>query len=161
MPASSSRPFRLGVLAWNQYTDWPAFRDIGARADRLGYDQLWTWDHLYPIVGSPDGPVVEAYGLVAANTFRNPAFVVKQITTLDHVSGGRAVLGIGGARFETEHTAFGIDFGTSVGDRLNPLDEAVELMHGMLRDGEATARGTFYKASGVRNDPPPIQAHLP
>ena len=53
MPASSSRPFRLGVLVWNQYTDWPSFRDIGARADRLGYDQLWTWDHLYPIVGSP------------------------------------------------------------------------------------------------------------
>jgi alkanesulfonate monooxygenase SsuD/methylene tetrahydromethanopterin reductase-like flavin-dependent oxidoreductase (luciferase family) len=176
VPASSSRPFRLGLLAWNQYTDWPAFRDIGVRADRLGYDQLWTWDHLYPIVGSPDGPMLEAYALLAgwagvteratlglmvgANTFRNPALVVKQITTLDHLSGGRAVLGIGGAWFETEHTAFGIDFGTSVGDRLNRLDEAVDLMHGMLRTGEATARGEFYHAQGVRNDPPPVQSHL-
>ena len=99
--------------------------------------------------------------MVGANTFRNPALVVKQITTLDHLSDGRAVLGIGGAWFETEHTAFGIDFGTSVGDRLNRLDEAVDLMHGMLRDGQATARGTYYHADGVRNDPPPIQPHLP
>jgi F420-dependent oxidoreductase-like protein len=173
----STHPFRLGVLVWNQYTDWPSFREVGARADRLGYDQLWTWDHLYPIQGSPVGPILEGYALLAgwagvteratlglmvgANTFRNPALVVKQITALDHVSGGRAVLGIGGAWFETEHTAFGIDFGTSVGDRLNRLDEAVDLMHGMLRDGEATARGTFYHAQHVRNDPPPIQAHLP
>ena len=105
------RLFRLGVLIWNQYTDWPVFRDIGARADKLGYDQLWTWDHLYPIFGSPDGPMLEGYialtgwaavtehatlGLmVGANTFRNPGLVVKAITTLDHVSNGRAVLGIG------------------------------------------------------------------
>ena len=171
------RPFRLGVLVWNQYTDWPAFRDIGARADKLGYDQLWTWDHLYPIVGSPDGPILEGYialagwaavteratlGLmVGANTFRNPGLVVKAITTLDHVSNGRAVLGIGGAWFETEHTAFGIDFGTSVGDRLKRLDEAVELMRGMLRGERASARGTYYEAQSVRNDPRPIQPHLP
>jgi alkanesulfonate monooxygenase SsuD/methylene tetrahydromethanopterin reductase-like flavin-dependent oxidoreductase (luciferase family) len=172
-----ARPFRLGVLVWNQYTDWPAFRSIGVRADRLGYDQLWTWDHVYPIVGSPVGPILEGYTalagwagvteratlglMVGANTFRNPALVVKQVTTLDHVSDGRAVLGIGGAWFETEHQAFGIDFGTSVGDRLNRLDEAVDLMHGMLRNGEATARGPFYHAQRVRNDPPPIQARLP
>jgi F420-dependent oxidoreductase-like protein len=177
MPTPRSRPFRLGVLVWNQYTDWPSFRDIGARADRLGYDQLWTWDHLYPIVGSPDGPILEGYTalagwagvterttlglMVGANTFRNPALVVKQITTLDHVSGGRAVLGIGGAWFETEHTAFGIDFGTSVGDRLNRLDEAVDLMHQMLRTGSGTASGQFYGAKAVRNDPAPIQEHLP
>lgn len=177
MPATQPRPFRLGVLIWNQYTDWPAFRDVGARADRLGYDQLWTWDHLYPIVGSPEGPILEGYmalagwaavtklatlGLmVGANTFRNPALVVKAITTLDHVSGGRAVLGIGGAWFETEHTAFGIDFGASVGERLNRLDEAVELMHGMLRGERASARGITYHARDVRNDPRPLQDRLP
>lgn len=171
------RPFRLGVLIWNQYTDWPAFRDIGAKADRLGYDQLWTWDHLYPIVGSPDGPILEGYmalagwaavtkratlGLmVGANTFRNPALVVKTITALDHVSDGRAVLGIGGAWFKTEHTAFGIDFGDSVGERLNRLDEAVELMYGMLRGEQASARGVTYHATNVRNDPRPVQTRLP
>src|SRR3954467_1675218 len=167
----------LGVLLWPQYTEWQPLLDAAARADELGFDSLWTWDHLYPIVGDWHGPIFEGYmtlagwvavtqratlGLmVGANTFRNPALVVKEATTLDHMSGGRAVLGIGGAWFETEHTAYGIDFGTSVGDRLNRLDEAVELMHGMLRDGQATARGTFYHASGVRNDPRPIQPHLP
>ena len=93
----------------------------GQRADRLGYDSLWTWDHLYPIVGSPDGPILEGYTAIAAwaqattergtiglmvgaNTFRNPALVAKMMTTLDHISGGRAILGIGAAWFETEHT---------------------------------------------------------
>jgi alkanesulfonate monooxygenase SsuD/methylene tetrahydromethanopterin reductase-like flavin-dependent oxidoreductase (luciferase family) len=174
---TSTRPFRLGVLAWNQGTDWPAFRDIGVKADRLGYDNLWTWDHVYPIVGSPVGPILEGYvalagwagvtqratlGLmVGANTFRNPALVVKAVTTLDHVSNGRAILGIGGAWFEEEHTAFGIDFGASVGERLDRLDEAVELMSGMLRSERTSARGVAYHAIDVRNDPPPVQARLP
>jgi alkanesulfonate monooxygenase SsuD/methylene tetrahydromethanopterin reductase-like flavin-dependent oxidoreductase (luciferase family) len=170
-------PIRAGVLVWNQYTDWPAMRDVGITADRLGYDSLWTWDHLYPIIGSPEGPILEGYMmlagwsqvttratlglLVGANTFRNPGLVVKQVTALDHLSEGRAVLGIGGAWFETEHTAFGIDFGRSVGERLDWLHEAVELMHGMLRSPTATARGGRYHAVDVRNDPPPIQARLP
>jgi alkanesulfonate monooxygenase SsuD/methylene tetrahydromethanopterin reductase-like flavin-dependent oxidoreductase (luciferase family) len=174
---TSTRPFRLGVLAWNQGTDWPEFRDIGAKADRLGYDNLWTWDHLYPIVGSPEGPILEGYmalagwagvtqratlGLmVGANPFRNPALVVKMITALDHISSGRAILGIGGAWFEDEHRAFGIDFGSSVGERLDRLDEAVELMRDMLHQERASARGVIYHAEAVRNDPPPVQAHLP
>ena len=70
---------------------------------------------------------------MGANTFRNPGLVVKLVTALDHLSVGRAVLGLGAAWFETEHTAFGIDFGRSVGERLDWMDEAVELIHGMLR----------------------------
>jgi len=121
-------PIRLGALCWNQYTTWPDLREAGKRADRLGYDTLWTWDHLYPIVGSPHGPIFEAWlvlaawaqateririGLmVGANTFREPALTAKMATTLDHISGGRAILGIGGAWFETEYTAYGLEFGT-------------------------------------------------
>ncbi len=150
-------PVRIGVLVWNQYTDWPEMRGAAITADRLGYDSLWTWDHLYPIVGSPDGPILEGYMmlagwsqvtthatlglLVGANTFRTPGLVVKLITALDHLSAGRAVLGLGGAWFETEHTAFGIDFGRTVGERLDWLDEAVELIHGMLREPSASAAG--------------------
>ena len=176
-PVSSPRPLRLGVLVWNQYTDWPAFREAGRLADKVGHDQLWTWDHLYPIQGSPDGPIIEGYTaltgwagvtekatlglMVGANTFRNPGLVVKIVTALDLVSNGRAVLGIGGAWFETEHTAFGIDFGTSVGDRLNRLDESVDLMRTMLHEERATARGVYYQAKDLRNDPKPIQTHLP
>jgi alkanesulfonate monooxygenase SsuD/methylene tetrahydromethanopterin reductase-like flavin-dependent oxidoreductase (luciferase family) len=167
---------KLGALAWNQYTPWADLREAGIRADRLGFDSIWTWDHLYPIVGSDDGPILEGWltlaawaeateraslGLmVGANTFRNPALVAKAATTLDHISGGRAVLGIGGAWFETEHTAYGIEFGSSPGERLRWLEEAVQIMRGMLH-GEEPSGDRFYAARGVRNDPPPVQARLP
>jgi alkanesulfonate monooxygenase SsuD/methylene tetrahydromethanopterin reductase-like flavin-dependent oxidoreductase (luciferase family) len=82
-------------------------------------------------------------------------------TTLDHISGGRAVLGLGAAWFETEHRAFGIDFGSGVGERLDRLDEAAELIRGMLAGGQPSARGRFYHAREVRNDPRPIQDRLP
>jgi alkanesulfonate monooxygenase SsuD/methylene tetrahydromethanopterin reductase-like flavin-dependent oxidoreductase (luciferase family) len=175
MPNDS--PIKLGVLAWNQYTGWPALRDAGVLADELGYDSLWTWDHLSPIAGDPHGPMLEGYMIVAAwaaltkrvsvglmvgaNTFRNPALVAKMVTTLDHVSDGRAYLGIGGAWFEAEHTAFGIEFGSGFGERLDWLDEAVELIRGMLSGEEASARGVRYTAREVRNDPPPRQKRLP
>lgn len=84
---------RLGALPWNQYTTWDDLLASGQRADRLDFDTLWTWDHLYPIFGSSDGPILEGWltlaawaastenvrlGLmVGANTFRNPALVAK------------------------------------------------------------------------------------
>lgn len=167
---------KLGALCWNQYTDWTSLREAGIRADRLGYHSLWTWDHVYPIVGSHEGPIFEGYTvlgswaaatetatiglMVGANTFRNPALVVKTITALDHASGGRAVLGIGGAWFETEHTAFGLEFGESPGERLRWLEESVRIMRGMLH-GEQPSGDRYYRVREVRNDPPPVQDHLP
>ncbi len=174
---AGAQAVKVGVLAWNQYTDWPALRDAGVYADELGFDSLWTWDHVYPIVGDVEGPIFEGYltlaawatltsrvtiGLmVGANTFRNPALVAKMVTTLDHISNGRAYLGLGGAWFETEHAAFGIEFGSGFGERLDWLDEAVELIRDMLRHGRASARGPRYRARDVRNDPPPLQPRLP
>jgi alkanesulfonate monooxygenase SsuD/methylene tetrahydromethanopterin reductase-like flavin-dependent oxidoreductase (luciferase family) len=168
---------RLGVLCWNQYTDWPAFLEAGVRADRLGFDTLWTWDHLYPIQGSSDGPMFEGWltlaawaqateririGLmVAANTFREPALTAKMATTLDHISGGRAILGVGAAWFEEEHLAFGIPFGSGFPERLRWLGEALPIMRGMLHGERPTASGPRYTAKAVRNNPPPIQEHLP
>ena len=169
-------PIKLGALSWNQYTTWADLRENGIRADRLGYDSIWTWDHLYPIVGSHEGPILEGWltlaawaevtetariGLmVGANTFRNPALVAKMATTLDHMSNGRAVLGIGGAWFETEHTAYGLEFGGSPGERLRWLEEAVQIMRGMLH-GEQPSGSRFYSSQQVRNDPPPVQERLP
>ena len=169
-------PVKLGVLVWPQYTDWPSLRDAGAAVDRLGFESLWTWDHLYPIVGSPDGTELEGYMvlagwaaatskaalglLVGANTFRNPALVVKMVTALDHISGGRAVLGLGGAWFELEHREFGFDFGSSTGQRLDWLDEAAMIVRGML-DGERPSGREHYQVRRVRNDPPPLQRRIP
>jgi alkanesulfonate monooxygenase SsuD/methylene tetrahydromethanopterin reductase-like flavin-dependent oxidoreductase (luciferase family) len=168
---------RIGALCWNQYTDWPALLEAGRRADRLGYTSLWTWDHLYPIVGNSNGPMLEgwlvlaawaqatervALGLmVGANTFREPALVAKMATTLDHLSGGRAILGIGAAWFEEEHLAFGFPYGDGPPERLRWLREALPIMKGMLDGTEPTSSGPRYAAREVRNLPPPIQRRLP
>jgi len=170
-------PIKLGANCWNQYTDFPSWLAAEQRASSLGYDSLWTWDHVYPIVGDHEGPMFEAYTaisalaatttrgtiglMVGANTFRNPALVAKMMTTIDHISGGRAVLGIGGAWFETEHTAFGLEFGAGFPERLRWLGEALPIMRGMLDGTRPTAAGPHYAATDVRNDPPPVQAHLP
>ena len=130
-----------------------------------------------PIVGSPDGPIFEGWltitawagvtskatlGLmVGANTFREPALTAKLATTLDHISGGRAVLGIGAAWFETEHTAFGLPFGDGAPERLRWLGEALPILRGMLDGSAPTATGPRYAERQARNDPPPIQRHLP
>jgi alkanesulfonate monooxygenase SsuD/methylene tetrahydromethanopterin reductase-like flavin-dependent oxidoreductase (luciferase family) len=169
-------PLKLGINNWNQYTDWPSFLRAQQRADELGFDSIWTWDHLYPIVGSHEGPIFECYTamaavasttshatiglLVGANTFRNPALVAKMVTTLDHISGGRAILGIGGAWFETEHEAFGLEFGSSPGERLGWLAEALPIMRGML-DGERPTTSGRYTTHEALNLPAPIQEHVP
>ena len=168
---------RIGALCWNQYTDWPSLLEAGIRADRLGYTSLWTWDHLYPIVGSHEGPIFEGWltlaawaqateririGLmVGANTFREPALTAKMATTLDHISNGRAILGIGGAWFETEHEAYGLAFGDGFPERLRWLGEALPIMRGMLHGERPSASGPRYAAKAVRNDPMPLQERLP
>ncbi len=168
---------RLGALCWNQYTDWPALLEAGRRAERLGYDTLWTWDHLLPIVGSADGPIFEGWltitawaqaterirvGLmVGANTFREPTLTAKLATTLDHISGGRAILGIGAAWFRTEHDQFGLQYGSGAPERLRWLREALPVMRGMLQGERPSAGGPRYTARNVRNDPPPLQERLP
>jgi alkanesulfonate monooxygenase SsuD/methylene tetrahydromethanopterin reductase-like flavin-dependent oxidoreductase (luciferase family) len=99
--------------------------------------------------------------MVGANTFRNPALVAKMMTTIDHISNGRAVLGIGAAWFETEHRAFGLEFGSGFPERLRWLGEALPIMRGMLDGTRPTASGPHYAATDVRNDPLPVQPHLP
>lgn len=168
---------RLGINLWAQASDWPSFLAAGRAADRLGYDHLWTWDHLYAIFGEPTQAIFEGYtalaalaqaterigvGLfVAANTFRNPGLTTKAIVTIDHISGGRAIMGIGGAWHEPEHRAFGIDFGTGFGQRLDWLAEAVPAVRTLLDGGEVTSSGGRYAFDRLRIAPSPVQEHLP
>jgi alkanesulfonate monooxygenase SsuD/methylene tetrahydromethanopterin reductase-like flavin-dependent oxidoreductase (luciferase family) len=99
--------------------------------------------------------------MVGANTFREPALTAKLATTLDHISGGRAILGIGAAWFEEEHQHFGLNFGEGFPERLRWLGEALPIMRGMLDGTEPTATGPRYKSQTVRNLPAPVQKHLP
>ncbi|MES2209169.1 MAG: TIGR03560 family F420-dependent LLM class oxidoreductase [Chloroflexota bacterium] len=175
--APSAPRVRLGAQLWSQQTDWPSIRDAAIAAEAAGWDSVWTWDHLLAIFGPAEQPILEGWTtlaalssvttrmqlglMVGANTFRNPGLTAKLATTLDHVSGGRAVLGIGGAWFEREHDAFGIDFGAGFGERLDRLDEAVMLLRRLLDGERITHDGRFYQLNDALCEPRPIQPHLP
>ena len=167
----------FGAQLWSQATDWPRFQAAALEAEAAGWDSLWTWDHLLAIQGPWRQPIFEGWAtlaawaaltsrvriglMVGANTFRNPGLTAKLVTTLDHISGGRAILGIGGAWFEREHDAHGIDFGASVGERLDRFDEAVGIIRRLL-DGEVVDHdGPAYHLHDAEQLPRPVQAHLP
>jgi alkanesulfonate monooxygenase SsuD/methylene tetrahydromethanopterin reductase-like flavin-dependent oxidoreductase (luciferase family) len=168
---------RFGLQLWSQSTDWPAFRDAALAAESAGWDSVWTWDHLLAIFGPWEQPILEGWmalgalgpltdrvrlGLmVGANTFRHPGHVAKLATTLDHLSAGRAVLGIGGAWFEREHDAFGIDFGASPGERLGWLDESVTVIRRLLDGERVTHEGPRYRLHDAVCEPRPVQTRLP
>ena len=169
---------KAGICLWNQAATWPEMLEAARRVDRLGYAHLWTWDHLYSIIGDPHQAVFDGWSLlqawaretertrlgllVGANPFRNPGIVAKMATTLDHASDGRAILGIGAAWMEPEFRAHGIDFGGSVGERLDWLDEAMGAVRHLL-DGDVVTSppGGHYAFDELRQAPLPVQKRLP
>lgn len=171
-------PIRLALNPWNQVFTWPESRALAVRSEELGYDELWTWEHVLACMGEPDQDTFDAYTLltawsqvtaqvqlgvlVTANSFHNPAMLAKTVTTLDHVSDGRAVLGLGAGWLEIEHRAFGFPFGRSPGERLDWLDEAAGAIRGLL-DGETVTSpaGSRYALDGAYLLPQPVQSHLP
>ncbi|MET9024054.1 MULTISPECIES: LLM class F420-dependent oxidoreductase [Nocardia] len=139
-------------------------------AEAAGFDTAFVMDHFYqlPGIGTPDEPMLEAYtalgglatateriqlsALVTGNTYRNPAMLAKTVTTLDVVSGGRAVLGIGAGWFELEHRSLGYEFGTFT-DRFERLDEALHIIQPMLRGERPTFQGKWYRVENAMNEP--------
>ena len=172
----TTRP-TFSLLPWPQATDWAAYAEVARRAETLGFETLWTWDHLYAIFGDPHQPIFEGYTVLAAwaamteriklglmvgaNPFRNPGLVAKSIITIDHVSGGRAVCGMGGAWFGLEAEAFGIEFGSGFGERLDWMDESVGIIRALLDGQTVTHDGPRYRTVDLVARPRPVQAHLP
>lgn len=168
---------RFGAAYWIQRTDWPALRDACLAAEAAGFDAIWLDDHLLSDEGDWTSPKLEGWTslaalapltthvdlglMVSANTFRNPGLTAKLATTLDSISGGRAVLGIGGGWFEREHDAFGLDFGSGFGERLDRLDEAVGLIRRLLDGERVTHAGRFYAFNDALCEPRPVRVPLP
>lgn len=168
---------RFGTAFWINRLDWPTLRDASLAVERAGWDGLWIDDHLLADEGDPTDPKLEGWAtlaalavavervrlglLVAANTFRPPGLTAKLATTIDHLSGGRSVLGLGGGWFGREHEAFGIDFGSGFGDRLDRLDEATGLVRRLLDGERVTHAGRFYEMRDAVCEPRPVQPRLP
>jgi alkanesulfonate monooxygenase SsuD/methylene tetrahydromethanopterin reductase-like flavin-dependent oxidoreductase (luciferase family) len=168
---------RFGAAFWIQRTTWPALRAAVEAAEAAGFDSLWLDDHLLSDEGDWTDGKLEGWAtaaavaavttrptighLVSANTFRNPGLTAKLATTLDAISGGRAVLGLGGGWFEREHEAFGLDFGASTGERLDRFEEATGLVRRLLDGERVTHAGRFYAFEDAVCEPRPVQARLP
>ena len=146
-------------------------------AESAGFDSVFVMDHFYqlPMLGEPDQPMLEAYTalgalatgtqrvqlgtLVTGNTYRNPTLLAKIITTLDVVSQGRAILGIGAGWFELEHDQLGFEFGTFT-DRFNRLGEALQIIMPMIKGERPTFSGKWYHANQAMANPR-LRDHIP
>ncbi len=142
-------------------------------AEAAGFDRVFVMDHFYqlPMLGSPDEPMFECYtmlsalaqhtdkvrlsALVTGNTYRHPTLLAKTITALDHVSNGRASLGIGAGWFELEHDSLGYEFGTFT-DRFEKLEESLQILVPLLRGETVSLDGKHYQVSAAVNSPAPL-----
>ena len=146
-------------------------------AEAAGFDAVFVMDHFYqlPMIGTPDQPMLEAYTalgglatatqkvqlgtMVTGNTYRNPTLLAKAITTLDVMSQGRAILGIGTGWFELEHDQLGYDFGTFT-DRFNRLGESLQIVLPMLKGERPTFSGEYYRTTEAMANPR-FRDHIP
>jgi len=152
--------------------------DIAQAAERSGFDSLFVMDHLHQIgtVGPPQNWMLEGNTILAALagrtqrvnlgllvggvTYRNPALLAKITTTLDVVSGGRAILGLGAAWFEGEHEAYGFRF-PPLRERFERLEDALRIARAMFTEEQPTVEGTHHSVREVFNNPRPIRGHIP
>ena len=182
MPTRAHSPITRFGLQINSFT-FPGVPDgelferiaqIAVTADRSGFDSLWVMDHFYQISvnGARTEPMLEAYSLLAAIaarteraqlgtmvtgvTYRNPALLAKTVTTLDVISAGRAILGIGAAWNDDEHAGYGFDF-PPLRERFERLEDAVQICRAMFTQEAPSFEGRHHRIEGALNVPRPVR----
>lgn len=166
-----------------RFSFWPTpsspFNEVlrlAQHVEQTGWDGIWYADHFMPNAEDTSTPWPEAWmtlaalapvvprvrlgTLVTGNTYRHPAVLAKMAATLDHISGGRVVLGLGSGWQENEHRQYGIPFYT-VRERLDRLDEACAVIKSLFTQTSSDFSGRFYELSGASLEPKPVQSPLP
>ena len=166
-----TRPIRFGVTLPQIKRSWDETRAAAVEFDALGYDSVWVCDHLYG-VPLPNLPILEAWSLLAAVAavtkhvqlgtlvtppfFRNPAVLARQIATIDHVSSGRTIAGLGAGWFEAEFTANGCAF-PSLGERMRALEECVVIMKRLWTEEKVSFEGRHFSVHDAPCEPKPVR----
>jgi F420-dependent oxidoreductase-like protein len=159
----------------NPRSDYEATKTLAVHAEETGWDGLWLADHFLPDENSLI-PIHECWitmaalardvsrlrlgTLVSGNTYRHPAVLANMVATLDHISDGRVVLGLGSSWQQNEHQAYGIEYGV-VGDRLKKLNEACQVIKGLFNNDHFDFDGDFYQLKQAPMEPKPRQHKLP
>lgn len=172
MSAPARPSTRFGLFIGQAGLSWPELSERFALADELGFDHAWLPDHLMPTDPPHDRPFFEAWTalaalaaqttrvhiavLVSSNTFRHPAVLARQAVTVDHVSGGRLILGIGTGWYQHEHDRFGLRL-PQPAERVDQLEEALDVITALLSAQPVSYEGRHYRLSEARALPAPLQ----
>ncbi|MBA3336065.1 MAG: LLM class flavin-dependent oxidoreductase [Chloroflexia bacterium] len=171
-----AHPLHVGIVTGQHQLSWSQLITQWKLIEELGFDSAWLFDHFTALYGDPDGPCLEASTLLAAlaretsrikigvlvygNTHRHPAILAKEMTTLDHVSDGRLIFGIGTGWNEREHDAYGLPL-PSPGERVAMLDEALTVIQALFTRRRTTFAGAHYQLHDAPFAPKPLQDPLP
>lgn len=176
MTQATRHPLTFGVVTGQHQLTWPQLVEQWRLAEELGFDSIFLFDHFMALYADPDGPCLEASTLLSAlalktskikigvlvygNTHRHPAVFAKEMVTIDHISDGRLIIGIGSGWNEREHHAYAIPF-PSAGDRVDMLDESIQVMRSLFTEKRTTFLGDHYQLHDAPFAPKPVQPAIP
>ncbi|MEZ4521919.1 MAG: TIGR03560 family F420-dependent LLM class oxidoreductase [Thermomicrobiales bacterium] len=171
-----AHPVRFGIRCSQHHREWAEIKEWFQAADDLGLESAWVFDHMIPLSDPRDNPNLEGWTLLAGLaeatknveigpmvtgiTYRNPSMLLKEVTTVDHISNGRALLGVGAAWFEGEHEMFGIEF-PGPGQRVSMLEEALQIFKMLQAQDRSTFDGDYYQLKDAIFEPKPVRNPMP